>query len=678
MHYQPRPGKDDNIKFLFDKVLSQTDNVFKLLIDGVSDHAIFLLDAHGVVATWNSGGQNITGYKDSEIVGSPISILYPKEDADSLYLCQRELEHCKTSGSFKGEGWRVRKDGSRFWARLHITTVTDDDGNFIGYCKIAQDMTPIKNIQDELRRKNEELENLIDKKTDALRLSDARLRVLMENANDGIIVTDLQGKISEANGKMLELFQRPAAEVIGYNYIEFLVADNERAPKEQDRRKSSGPSIAKNFSIKRPDGSVVEVEFSTSVVKIGDEGVLFSVAHDLTERNRLQRNSIQSEKLATMGTLTASVAHEINNPLSYVLTSVDLLNECMATIDAKNLNEKKPWIEKSLKQIKEGIHRVKVIAHDLKIFSRSRDTEKDSVFNLEPILESSINLAASEIKYRAKVVKEFGKISPVKAHEGRLGQVFLNLLINAAHAIQEGNTNGNEIRVTTSMHSGRVAVDIRDTGCGIAPEVMKRLFTPFFTTKPFGLGTGLGLTICQNIVQGFGGEITVESKVGQGTLFRILLPGATESVEALGTLVGGTKASEVVRRGRVLIIDDELDLAEVYSQALSQNHEVVIMTNGGRALELLQQDNHFDIILSDLTMPDMTGMDIYRELHRLGSGIEEKIVFITGGVFTPRALEFLRTNKNKLIEKPIETEFLRRLVQEFVLRHHDSVANKKN
>jgi PAS domain S-box-containing protein len=499
-----------------------------------------------------------------------------------------------------------------------------------------------------------------------LSVTEDRARIFMENANDGIFVTDLQGKLLEVNKKALELYKRPSHEILGHNYTEFVVSNQLKSTAIEYQKATEGATVARNIGLIRPDGSIVEIDFSSSVVQIGGEKLIFSVGHDVTERNKLQRSSIQSEKLATMGTLTAGVAHEINNPLSYVLTNVELLSECMSEITKETLDSKKVWIEKSLKQISEGVNRVKSITTDLKIFSRSRDTEKDAIINLESILESSINMAAHEIKYRAKIVKSFGEIFPVMAHEGRLGQVFLNLLVNAAQAIPEGNANGNEIRVTTQMQLGLVSIDIQDSGSGMSPEIMGRLFTPFFTTKPEGLGTGLGLSICQNIIHGFGGEIKVESVVGQGTTFHILLPPSRVNIDVSKETQSINQRDEVNQRGRILVIDDEPDLAEVYGQVLSKDHEVVVMTSGRKAFELLLKDNNFDAILSDLTMPDMAGMDIYTELSRLKNGAEKRMVFISGGVFTQRAHDFLKNIPNKLIEKPIDTKALRKLGQDLV------------
>jgi two-component system, cell cycle sensor histidine kinase and response regulator CckA len=387
--------------------------------------------------------------------------------------------------------------------------------------------------------------------------------------------------------------------------------------------------------------------------------------NDFFERNRRQQVYVQNEKLATIGILTAGIAHEINNPLSYVLTNVELLSDCIAQINPENLAEKKVWMEKSLKQIKEGVNRVKVIASDLKVFSRSHDAEKDMIIDLESILTSSINMAAHEIKYRAKIVRNFGKISAVKVHEGRLGQVFLNLLMNAAQATPEENGNGNEIRITTLMHSGRVVIDIQDTGTGMSPEVIKQLFTPFFTTKAAGFGTGLGLSICQNIIRGFGGEITVESQVGYGTTFRVSLPVAKESIDKTPIILC-QQIPEAPQRGRILLIDDEPCLAQIYGAVLSQDNEVVVMTNGRRAFELLLKDSNFDVIFSDLSMPDMSGMDIFTGLQQLGCGVEEKIVFMTGGAFTQKAQDFLKSVPNKIVEKPIEVKALCKLAQEFI------------
>jgi CheY-like chemotaxis protein len=265
------------------------------------------------------------------------------------------------------------------------------------------------------------------------------------------------------------------------------------------------------------------------------------------------------------------------------------------------------------------------------------------------------------------VVRRYAKIPDVDAHEPRLGQVFLNLIINAAHAIPAGNYEANEIRITTSLDdSGRVVISIGDTGSGIPPEVRPRLFTPFFSTKPVGVGTGLGLAISHRIITQFGGTISYDTEVGKGTTFHISLPatGAVampQAAEPIGTRL------PAVRRGNVLVIDDEEHLAQALRRLLSIEHEVTAVYRARDALDLLELGTRYDVILCDLMMPQITGMELHAEIVRLDPAQATRIVFLTGGAFTPLARDFLLNTTNRRIEKPFDIRDVRQLVNELVV-----------
>ena len=274
----------------------------------------------------------------------------------------------------------------------------------------------------------------------------------------------------------------------------------------------------------------------------------------------------------------------------------------------------------------------------------------------------------NEIRHRARVVREFGPIPLVEASASKLGQVFLNLLINATQAILEGNVSANEIRVSTGTdEAGRAVVTITDTGTGIAPEVLQRIFDPFFTTKPIGVGTGLGLFLCHGIVKGLGGEITVESEVGKGTRFRIVLPGSAAGLAAPAP-AGEDRAATPPRelRRRVLLIDDEVNLASGLERALSSEHDVVLATSGREAKAILARDDRFDVVLCDLMMPDVTGMEVFAYIRAQRPHLAERTVFMTGGAFTAGARTFLEEVPNRRIEKPFDLDRLRSLIRDFV------------
>jgi PAS domain S-box-containing protein len=254
------------------------------------------------------------------------------------------------------------------------------------------------------------------------------------------------------------------------------------------------------------------------------------VALDITERKGMETKLIQAERLASMGTLAAGVAHEINNPLTYVMANIGFVSERLHKLLSLHppsaLAQQLGELGTALAEAQEGAIRVRQIVRDLKILARG-DEERFGAVDVRHVIESSIGMVLNQIYAKAGLEKDLGDVPLVEASESRLGQVFLNLLINAAQAIKEGDPAANTIRISTRTDDkGRAVVTVADSGAGISPKVMGRIFDPFFTTKPVGVGTGLGLFICHGIVKALGGEIGVESVAGQGTTFRVVLPPA--------------------------------------------------------------------------------------------------------------------------------------------------------
>jgi len=388
------------------------------------------------------------------------------------------------------------------------------------------------------------------------------------------------------------------------------------------------------------------------------------------------------DRMASLGTLAAGIAHEINNPLTYVIANLELIEEELprliqeytiavqraptssrtpdrpTTTVVARLNE----ISARLRDALDGSERIRGIVLNVKTFSRASDDHRAYV-DVRSVLDSSIKVVTSEIRQRARLVKEYDHVPLVLANPGQLGQVFLNLLLNAAHAIEKDEPEANVIRVATKMgSSGEIVIEVSDTGKGIPPEAQPRIFDPFFTTKPIGVGTGLGLSVCHGIVRSLGGSITVESESLRGSTFRVVLPAAPE--RTLSTPQPFASPIPQVR-GRILIIDDEPKVAEAVRDMFGIGHETKIVTSGGEALALLMQepdDKHFDIILCDLHMPDISGMELHSKLNENRPATAERMIFMTGGTFTERSREFVRRVSNPCIDKPIETQRLRELV----------------
>jgi CheY-like chemotaxis protein len=311
-----------------------------------------------------------------------------------------------------------------------------------------------------------------------------------------------------------------------------------------------------------------------------------------------------------------------------------------------------------------GTRRIKEIARGLGTFSR---VEKGRVAPVEitgPI-ESALSIASNEIKYRARVIKEFDSNSFVLASDGQLSQVFLNLLINAAHSIADGNVNANHIAIKTWDRGGEVFASVEDTGCGIPQENLERIFDPFFTTKPIGIGSGLGLNIVQNIITGYGGTIHVSSKVGKGTLFVVRLPLAS-SHRPSSLLPAPTDSQPTGPKGRILIVDDEAQVRSALARILDW-HEVIQTESGEEARALLAKDQQFDVIVCDVMMPKMSGVDLHQWLVANHPRLAHRVVFVTGGAFTSGTRAYLDQLDVQSIEKPFDATILRTLISNWVI-----------
>jgi CheY-like chemotaxis protein/anti-sigma regulatory factor (Ser/Thr protein kinase) len=261
-------------------------------------------------------------------------------------------------------------------------------------------------------------------------------------------------------------------------------------------------------------------------------------------------------------------------------------------------------------------------------------------------------------------VEDYRPVPQVEGSATRFEQVFVNLLVNAAQAVPDGDVAANEVKVSVFLQADRVVVEVSDTGVGIAPETLGRVFDPFFTTKPRGVGTGLGLPISRGIVTSAGGDITVESVPGRGSTFRVALP-ALGTEELASAPAHTPPRAAPVERARLLVVDDEPLVADMLRRALSDVHDVTVATDARTALEYLTSgEPPYDLVFCDLLMPFMSGMDLYDELRSRGGGIEERIVFMTGGAFTERASQFLAQVPNRKLSKPFDLTELERVLAE--------------
>jgi ligand-binding sensor domain-containing protein/signal transduction histidine kinase/CheY-like chemotaxis protein len=392
-----------------------------------------------------------------------------------------------------------------------------------------------------------------------------------------------------------------------------------------------------------------------------------------------QAQLVQAGKMAAVGTLAAGVGHEINNPLSYIVSNLEHACEessaLMKRLDEGpvDVRDKLRDMEQVLREALMGADRVRRIVKDLKTFSRQDEDSRGPV-DLRAVMDSAAKLAAGELRPRAQLVRQYAEVPRVEGNEPRLAQVFLNLIINAAQALPEGKPEQNEVRlVTRRLDEEHVVAEVHDTGSGIPPDVLGRIFDPFFTTKPVGVGTGLGLALCHAFITAMGGRIEVESQVGRGTVFRVTLQ------VAKGEAVRAPRAVEskegVSMRGRVLVVDDDPLVSSALRRTLAREHDVEVVVSSKQALQLLlSPQGVFDVVLCDLMMPEMTGMELHAQLSAVEPARAERMVFVTGGAYTPAAQSFLERVANPRLEKPFEPEKLRERVREWVAKVRNAAS----
>jgi PAS domain S-box-containing protein len=490
--------------------------------------------------------------------------------------------------------------------------------------------------------------------------SEARFRSLIEGSPDAIFM-HARGIILYANPagtallgyeSRVDLVARAVAEIVHGDSLKTSWAEMRELV---ERGLTASPRPCQFL---RRDGKILQAEIVGLPVSLDDGSAVATVARDLTDRNQMQARLILADRMASVGTLAAGVAHEINNPLAYITANLGFAAEELARLP---MSDALAEVKAAIAEAREGAERVRLIVRDLKTFSRV-DEEVAVLADVRRVLESAINMSFNEIRHRAQLVREYHDAPPVVANEGRLGQVFLNLLVNAAQAIPDSTAaQQHTIKVVLREEHGEVVVEVSDTGVGIPPEHLPRLFDPFFTTKPVGIGTGLGLAVCHGIVTSLGGEISATSERGKGSTFKVRIPGARLDTRASTEPPDEPKST---RRARVLVLDDEPLVCASIRRMLSREHDIVTFTDPRAALAQIAQGAEFDVIFCDLMMPEMTGMDFHDALLSSHPCLAEAIVFFTGGAFTARAKAFLDKVPNARLEKPPVAQNLRALIRE--------------
>ncbi|HTA92236.1 MAG TPA: PAS domain S-box protein, partial [Polyangiaceae bacterium] len=442
----------------------------------------------------------------------------------------------------------------------------------------------------------------------ALRQSEARFRTLIDGAPDGIAI--LRGPcvafLNTAAARMLGV-QNPD-DALGVPITDFLHPDDAKLAATrigqlyQTGVRHPEPAEYRSRSL---DGRELFVEISAIPMEYQGKPAVLAFARDVTERKAIQARLVEADRLAALGVLSAGIAHEINNPLAYLLLNLEYLSR-----ELPNLARDPNQLDALMLRVRDACHgaeRVASIVRDLRTFARADDGLRGPV-DVRDALEAALNIAGNEIKQKATLVRDYQPVPPVEANPSRIEQVLLNLLLNAVQSLPP-DAKGLEIRASLRASAGQVAIIIEDTGTGIPDELLGKIFDPFFTTKPAGVGTGLGLPICRSIVRGFGGEITVQSTPGQGSQFTVTLPASSGQVPEK---LDRPRPASVPppKRGKILIVDDEVSVARTLRALLENEHDLSLAENGAEALAAISAASKrgFDVIMCDLMMPGMSGM----------------------------------------------------------------------
>ncbi len=391
----------------------------------------------------------------------------------------------------------------------------------------------------------------------------------------------------------------------------------------------------------------------------GDEELIYALL-EVPRAAATAEGLLQTERMASMGALAAGVAHEIKNPLTWVLGNLTVVSAELADLQqalpqrAEQLAE----LRAALGEAQDGASRVANIIQDLNTFARADESSLAPV-DLEAVVQSAANMVESTLRQRATIQRELRELPPILGNEARLGQVFVNLLINAVHAV-EGSPDAS-VRVEARSTPGQVRIDVVDNGPGIPAHVLPRIYDPFFTTKALGVGTGLGLAICQSIVANLGGRLEVAETGVQGTRMRVILP-ILDLPDTSNATTISLPPIDPPAEVHLLIVDDEPLVCSSLRRSLASLGRVSTATSVQDALAQLADLERVDVILCDLMMPGLGGIDLYEALGERHPELLDRVLFMTGGAFTVRVQRFIHEGHHAVMHKPPDLTKLKRLV----------------
>jgi PAS domain S-box-containing protein len=578
---------------------AQRLNRYELLVQSVTDYAIYMIDPTGIVTSWNAGAQRFKGYLEQEIIGQHFSRFYMTEDREAG-LPARALHIAEHEGRFEAEGWRVRKDGSRFWANVVIDPVRDANGTLIGFAKVTRDLTERRAAEEELRR------------------SEERFRLLVQSITDyAIYMLDPTGKVTSWNPGAQRFKGYRTEEILGEHFSRFYT-EEDRATGLPERAlataESEGKFEAEGWRL-RQDGS----RFWAHVIidPVRDEGgtlVGFAkITRDLTERKQAQQRLelaqqafFHSQKMDAIGKLTGGVAHDFNNLLAAVIGSLDLARRRLA--EGGDVTR---YIDNAMKAAERGA----TLTQRMLSFARKQELAMEAV-DVPVLVRGMADLLQRTIGAGVAIETSFPLVLPlVHADPQQLELALLNLAVNARDAMPEGGRIVIDARAEQlTSEDGMpprdyVALVVTDQGEGMDEATLAQAMEPFFTTKGIGKGTGLGLSMVHGFAEQCGGRLVLRSAPGEGTSAAIYLP-VTDIALPLAREVWVEEDGRKMASLRILAVDDDtLVLTNTAGMLEDLGHTVLQAISGQDALRCLRR-HAVDLVVTDFAMPRMTGVQL--------------------------------------------------------------------
>ena len=586
-------------------VPSKTNSIeemrFRLLIDAVVDYAIYMIDPDGIITSWNAGARRFKGYEEAEILGQHFSRFYTEEDRRAG-LPQRALDTAINDGRFEGEGWRVRKDGTHFWSHVVIDPIRDPSGKLLGFAKITRDLTDRKMAEETLKQSEQQFRLLVQSVTDY---------AIYMLAPDGL-VTNWNPGAQRIKG------YRPE-EVIGQHFSMFYTPEDREAGEPQralETARREGRFENKAWRV-RKDGT----RFFAHVVVDpiwGDTGALLGFAkitRDITEATLAQQDLertrealFQAQKMQAIGQLSGGIAHDFNNLLTVILGNLEIVR--------KRIGDD-PKLTRLVDNARQGALRGVSLTQRMLAFARRQELKFESV-EIPALIEGISGLLRSSLGPSVVLETHFStELEPVMADINQLELAVLNLVTNARDAMPDGGeiaiaakTAKPGDQAALSLKEGAyVCLTVTDTGEGMNEETLASAMDPFFTTKGVGKGTGLGLSMVHGFIEQLGGRFVLKSRQGIGTTAELWIPVATAASD-IRPVIEDEQTASVAQLCVLVVDDDSLVLTSTGLLLEDLGHRVIAAMSGAKALELLESEQHIDLVITDMAMPHMNGAQL--------------------------------------------------------------------